>query len=275
MKKRAAKIVISAAVVSAALAVSNPVDVYATENDSVVSVTTLDNGIAVTEVSAVMWTNENTAFLSSPDDAAVVVPNVGAGLPINVTGITSNGYFRVDLGGQAFYINGIGLSAGTATAATVPAATESATGWTQEKVYNAIMALQSKYPEGMPWDGQEYTRTYISGMEGGGCIGFAGQVLEAVFGENVGSIYKGLNVSSVSELKVGDVVHYNPKGGYHVVVVLTVGDDYITVVEGNYNGTIHWGRKITEKELRTGYDWDDSGNRISFDAGYISADTVY
>ena len=49
--------------------------------------------------------------------------------------------------------------------------------------------------------------------------------------------------------KVGDVVRI---GGYHSVIILKI--DYktnvITVTEGNYSGSIHWGRTFTAESLK-------------------------
>ena len=65
----------------------------------------------VTEAAAVLYTNDQTVILADADDSTVVLPEVAADLPIQVTGVTSNGYFQICLDGQTFYIQGIGLSA--------------------------------------------------------------------------------------------------------------------------------------------------------------------
>ncbi len=36
----------------------------------------------------------------------------------------------------------------------------------------------------------------------------------------------------------------------HSVLVLQKNGNTLTVVEGNHNATVHWGRKITKKELQ-------------------------
>ena len=51
----------------------------------------------VVDAEAVLYTNENTVILADADDNTVVLPVVEAGLPIQVTGVTSNGYFRINL----------------------------------------------------------------------------------------------------------------------------------------------------------------------------------
>lgn len=66
----------------------------------------------VTDVSAVLYTCvDTTVYADAALDAQVVLPAVGAKLPVLVTGITSSGFFRVDLGtGLHYYIPGYGLT---------------------------------------------------------------------------------------------------------------------------------------------------------------------
>lgn len=89
----------------------------------------------VTAAEAVLYTNENTVILADADDSTVVLPEVAADLPILVTGVTSNGYFQINLDGQTFYIQGIGLSAAD-TASTA-----------ESQVYEIIMAQKAVFPE--------------------------------------------------------------------------------------------------------------------------------
>ncbi len=66
----------------------------------------------VTDVSAVFYTGETTVvYADAALDSQVVLPAVGAKLPVLVTGVTSNGFFKVDLGtGVSYYIPGYGLT---------------------------------------------------------------------------------------------------------------------------------------------------------------------
>lgn len=65
--------------------------------------------VTMTDVDAVLYTNENTVIFARPDwNAQILFPLVEAGLPIHVTGITDNGFFCVDLGETAAYIHGAG-----------------------------------------------------------------------------------------------------------------------------------------------------------------------
>lgn len=65
----------------------------------------------VADVNTVLYTNAETELLADAGtDASVVLTKdvMPDGAPIQVTGITSNGYFRVELGGT-YYIAAIGL----------------------------------------------------------------------------------------------------------------------------------------------------------------------
>lgn len=181
----------------------------------------------VTAAEAVLYTNENTVILSDADDSAVVLSDVAADLPIQVTGITSNGYFQINLDGQTFYIHGIGLSATN----------------TDNRIYDTIMAQKSVFPEGMPWTNDNYYGwkggTYTGGF---GCAGFAFAVSDAAFGNTRAQIHK-----DYSNIRVGDILRVD--NDTHSVIVLEVKENAVIVAEGNYNGTIHWGREIPKSRL--------------------------
>lgn len=185
----------------------------------------------VTEAEAVLYTNENTVILADADDSAVVLPEVAADLPIQVTGITSNGYFQISLDGQTFYIHGIGLSAAQAQNA-------------QENfVYDTIMAQKVVFPEGMHWTNDNYYGwkggTYIGGF---GCAAFAFAVSDAAFGDVPARIHR-----DYSTLRVGDILRVD--NDTHSVIVIEVRDNSVIVAEGNYNSSIHWGREIPKERL--------------------------
>ena len=181
----------------------------------------------VTDAEAVLYTNENTVILSDADDDAIVLPDVAAGLPIQVTGVTSNGYFRIQLDGQIFYIHGIGLSAAN----------------TDSQIYDTIIAQKAVFPEGMHWTNDNYYGwkggTYTGGF---GCAGFAFAVSDAAFGDTRAQIHK-----YYSNIKVGDILRVD--NDTHSVIVLAVKESSVIVAEGNYNGTIHWGREIPKTQL--------------------------
>lgn len=63
---------------------------------------------SVTESKAVLYSNANTNVYRTPDENSGVVTTIASGLPVEVTGITSNGWFRISLNG-VFYVPGYGL----------------------------------------------------------------------------------------------------------------------------------------------------------------------
>ena len=160
------------------------------------------------------------------------------------------------------------------------------------EIYNKIMALQTIYPQGMPWD---KTNTYIqpaeenrengwAGLTRTACQAFAYTIQDAVFGSSARfnwyqtglrdwcMIYAGGTIISRSDgsgwipkgyegqdpiinarfeeywnkIRVGDAI----ADLNHIMVVLTKEDDKVTVVEGNLNGMVNWGRVLTKEQLR-------------------------
>lgn len=66
----------------------------------------------VTDVQAVFCTNDRTVIYEQPSlESSVILPSCETGIPVQVTGITSNGFFRVCVSpdGAASYIAGDGL----------------------------------------------------------------------------------------------------------------------------------------------------------------------
>ncbi len=185
----------------------------------------------VTPAEAVLYTNENTVILADADDSTIVLSEVAADLPIQVTGITSNGYFQIALDGQTFYIHGVGLSA-TETVKTA-----------ERQVYEVIMAQKAVFPEGMHWTNDNYYGwkggTYIGGY---GCAGFAFAVSDAAFGDVLATIH-----TDYSNIRVGDILRVDQDT--HSVIVLEVREHSVIVAEGNYNSSIHWGREIAKERL--------------------------
>ncbi len=77
----------------------------------------------VTNTNAVLYTAMQTGVYAEPDAQTVAITVLDINLPIAVTGITSNGWFQIDLGG-VYYVPGAALTAPTAEqtqASSVPA----------------------------------------------------------------------------------------------------------------------------------------------------------
>lgn len=77
----------------------------------IMGMTTFAAEYTVADINTVLYTNAETELLADAENGMTVVLTKDVmpdGAPIQVTGITSNGYFRVELGGT-FYIVGNGL----------------------------------------------------------------------------------------------------------------------------------------------------------------------
>lgn len=77
----------------------------------------------VTESKAVLYSNENTKVYKQPDINSGVVTAIAKDVPVNVTGITSNGWFQVSINGT-YYIPGDGLASKNAAGNTVVSGTD-------------------------------------------------------------------------------------------------------------------------------------------------------
>lgn len=113
---------------------------------------------------------------------------------------------------------------------------------TEENVQEMLYSLQETYPEGMAW----------GDSNGQNCSTFARTVWNYITGDT--SVFGACDIVRTngifSELRVGDKVSMdNNMGDTHAVIVLEKHEDYIVVLEGNYNGYVHWGRKITRETL--------------------------
>ena len=62
----------------------------------------------VTEKNSILYSNDNTKVYVKPDSNSSIVTTIAKDLPVKVTGITSNGWFRINLNGT-YYVPGYGL----------------------------------------------------------------------------------------------------------------------------------------------------------------------
>lgn len=202
---------------------------------------------SVTEVNAVLYTNSDTMVYADADEQAMLLPNVEEGLPIMVTGITDNGYFRIDLGGQTFYIQANGLSQpeSAASAASDTSGTNIASaGDIYGNVYNILIAQKAVFPEGMRWTNDNFV-SWRGGIYSGGfgCAGFAFALSDAAFGDAPAMVH-----SDFANIRVGDIIRMD--NDTHSVILLEVKADSVIVAEGNYNSSVHWGRTIPRAKLQ-------------------------
>lgn len=150
---------------------------------------------------------------------------------------------------------------------------------TPTEVYNAMTALkdQDAYKEGTTWTNDEpypdATGDYhwnggtINGVNisAVGCVAFAFVLSDAAFGSLPARMYS-QGEFAFADIKVGDILRVNNDA--HTVIVLEVSDAGVVVAEGNYNGTVHWGRAISKEEVMR----DASHYITRYPEGYISPD---
>ncbi len=117
-----------------------------------------------------------------------------------------------------------------------------------KSVYNAIMAMESKYPEGTVWNNNSSYSwkggTYTTGY---GCAGFAFMLSDAAFGNLPARITQ---TFKADEVRVGDILHYNG----HFVIVLELRQSSFIVAEGNVNGQVFWETEKTHQQIRDGFE---------------------
>ncbi|MBR3507330.1 MAG: hypothetical protein IKO03_00875 [Lachnospiraceae bacterium] len=123
-----------------------------------------------------------------------------------------------------------------------------------DAVYQAMMAKQTEYPEGMPWTNADTYNWYAfkeySVYYTGGCAAFAAILSDAAFGDLPA---RQLNEKFFDAIRPGDILRF--RDGLpteHSVIVLKKYDDHVVVAEGNYNSSIHWGREMTKTEIDGG-----------------------
>lgn len=217
------------------------------------SVTVRASEFSVTPASAILYTTGSADLLSVPDITQVILPDMPDGLPFQVTGVTSNGYFQVSLTNVTYYIAGPYLEQGLDNTQVAQNVQDDKKAQDAD-VTAKIWALKSQYPEGTRWTNENYYRlsTPIDGYtyNGYGCVAIAFIVSDYLFGDAPCTEHR-----DFTKLRPGDMVRVNYDS--HTVVVIEVNGDYITVMEGNYNSSIHWGRqlKISDIIAQQGYIW--------------------
>jgi hypothetical protein len=113
-------------------------------------------------------------------------------------------------------------------------------------VYARLIALKSLYPEGLGWtDEVFYYYLWNGGIFSGGTgsVSLAFRLSDAVFGDVPA---RQITEFTYEELRVGDILRMD--GDTLSVVILEKHEDHLMLVEGNYNGIVHWGRTISREE---------------------------
>ena len=138
------------------------------------------------------------------------------------------------------------VSTTKAPAATTTNAASSVPGLDEKSVYNAMIAFKSQYPEGTPWT-NDNSYVWNGGIykTGYGCVAFAFMLSDAAFGKLPARKIVNANVS---DIRVGDILRIN--NDTHSVIVLETTDEGVVLAEGNYNRSVHWGRKLTWAQVK-------------------------
>jgi len=112
----------------------------------------------------------------------------------------------------------------------------------EEVVFSRMNALRGEYPNGKRWTNENYYEWKGGHYHGYGCVAFAFILSDAAFGDLPARVHYDFN-----KIRVGDVIRIN--GDSHSVIVLEVNNRGITIAEGNYNSSIHWGRTFTWERI--------------------------
>lgn len=143
---------------------------------------------------------------------------------------------------------------------------------TYQEAYERMIALQTKYKEGMTWTNStpySLNNSYtwkggkIEGVNSGvGCVAFAFLLSDEAFGNLPGRM---LTEFKLSDVKVGDILRVDNYS--HTVIVLQVSDTGVIIAEGNYNSSVHWGRSMSKDAV-------ESANCLitRYPKGYIPSD---
>ena len=118
--------------------------------------------------------------------------------------------------------------------------------YSDECLYQKMIAKKSEYPEGMPWTNDNFYAWKGGIYSGGyGCAGFAFMLSDVCFGDIKATQLK----PCPSQYKVGDVVRINNDTHFVIILKIDSATKIITIAEGNYNSAIHWGRTFTTQNL--------------------------
>lgn len=140
----------------------------------------------------------------------------------------------------------------------------------EKRVKSDFKKIKKKYKNGRKWTNANYYKIPYYAWNGRiippvadkgeilgggyGCAAFAYMVSDMIFAKNNinesglanANYYHHKNLNKV---KVGDIIRYCPSNP-HNIIVTKVTKKYFEVAEGNYNGKIHWGRKVKKSSLK-------------------------
>lgn len=186
--------------------------------------------VTVSAKNAVLYSNDKTTVYANPDFNATIITVISANLPVQVTGITSNGWFQVSLEGT-FYIPGYGLqekTTGTAFSVT----------YSDEDIKKMVSGTFSFYKNA---ELRAFTREEVEDMDANTYIKY----LDSFLIGNAMVDYCILQDSGVT-LKT----EYDKKAAEDKKVAAMSMKDYLVTYRNDYLKDSLWGPVRNEKELK-------------------------
>lgn len=111
-----------------------------------------------------------------------------------------------------------------------------------------LLSLRSRFPQGMAWDDDVFYSN-ASG-DGYGCGAFVFLIQDLLFGTETLPVIHSEFVWE--EIHIGDHIRfYNEIHEPHSAIVLSKDENAVTIVEGNYNDSVNWGRTFTKEQLES------------------------
>lgn len=130
---------------------------------------------------------------------------------------------------------------------------------TYQEAYDIMIGLKDEYPEGMTWTnfepygskGEQSAYTWKGGSIYGaksavGCMAFTFLLSDAVFDNLPARVIEKGNFT-FEDVKIGDILRVNSNS--HSVIILQKTAGGVIVAEGNYSGTVHWGRVMNKSSV--------------------------
>ena len=128
-----------------------------------------------------------------------------------------------------------------------------------QEVYNSMNSLKETYPEGTRWtnfepygskgplgDSYKWKGGSVKGATSGvGCAAFVFILSDTAFGSLPARTIDNGNFK-FEDVKVGDILRVNNS---HFVIVMQKSAVGVTLAEGNYNKSVHWGRAMSKEEV--------------------------
>ena len=126
----------------------------------------------------------------------------------------------------------------------------------EAQVYRTLISFRSIYPEGTRWTNEEniytlsvplYDEKYgilYNTATGGGCVAFCYELSDAAFNT---PLARNVYDFTYDDVRTGDILRVD--NHTHSVTVLEKYETYVVLAEGNYNYSVHWGRKMTREKV--------------------------